>query len=271
LVRARLLWIGAVGLTACSLLVETGDLAGVADPPDAAREVGAPDVTVDGASTSSSSGSPPLDAGVDAAPRVCNATFCDDFDIPPLGAKWDSTTVSSSGSLTLGAGGLSAPNALVIDLNGFSTRRAFLERSFPTIPNALRCSVSVNLEIPPPGVGADLEFLSFTASGSGAPRVFLKVVGATPPSIGYNSVVDLPDGGRDAISEVVGTVAAGTWVRVELASNGLTLQVKVGAVERSYPVIAIGELPVRVRLGESGDSDDAHVRARFDDFECTID
>ncbi len=269
--HGRFIVVGAVALSACSLLVETGDLAGVADPPDAAREVGTPDVSVDGTAPSdgSSSGTVPPDSGLDAAPRVCGATFCDDFDTPPLGAMWDSKTVSSSGSLTLGAGGLSPPNALVLDLTGTGNRRAFLQRSFAVIPVSIRCAVSINVEIAPTNGGADFEIISFIASGPGEPTVFLKVAGSRPLTLEYHSFTGLADGGEQEIFENVGTFALGAWTRIELKSDGLTSQVSLDSARHTYPVLNGGSLPVRVRLGESGDSDDPPVRARLDDFECT--
>ena len=268
--HGRFIVVGAVALSACSLLVETGDLAGVADPPDAAREVGTPDVSVDGTAPSdgSSSGTVPPDSGLDAAPRVCGATFCDDFDTPPLGAMWDSKTVSSSGSLTLGAGGLSPPNALVLDLTGTSIRRAYLQRSFAVIPGAIRCSVSINVEIAPPSPGTDFEFLSMRASGAGQPVIYLKVAGTNPPTLEYHSEVG-GDGGTEVITPV-GTFPVGTWARVTLRSDGVSAQVTLGATTTPVPVVAGGDLPVAVRLGETGDTDDPHMRARLDDFECTV-
>jgi hypothetical protein len=87
----------AVGLTACSLLVDTSDLAGGSASSDASADatIGAP-----------GDGSPALDAGRDdsgdAAKSSCGAVhvFCDDFDQGTLGATWD-LLLMGAGPITL--------------------------------------------------------------------------------------------------------------------------------------------------------------------------
>lgn len=61
---------GALAMSACTLLVSTGDLAEGSAPGDG-----------DAAATDARGDERAADAG-----PACDATFCDDFDEPPLGA-----------------------------------------------------------------------------------------------------------------------------------------------------------------------------------------
>jgi hypothetical protein len=257
-------------LSACSLLVGTDGLVAGAGVAGSTTEGGAADAPAD--ADPGADARPPADAGADAAARVCDATFCDDFDTTPLGATWDQVTQSGGGTLSLGAGALSAPNALVVDLTGAARRIAFLGRSFATVTTSIDCAVSLFVEIPP-ATNVDAQFFGFGASGPGAPVIFLKLEGsAVAGSVGlrYYSEVGLPDGGITSYTDAVATIPVGVWKRARFASDGASATVTVDGASSSFPVIAAGVEPISVLLGETGDGDKTPVRFRLDDLACQI-
>jgi len=100
--RARgALAIGAValllGVIACSSFGEEGD-------PE--PQLPADDAGID---TTRSDTRPETDAAPDGIVRPCAHTFCDDFDAPPLGAKWTTPLVGAPGYLELAQGNVASP------------------------------------------------------------------------------------------------------------------------------------------------------------------
>jgi hypothetical protein len=270
----RRTWLAAVAwaaLSACSLLVDTDGLVDSAGVTDPTNDGGAADATgtPDGAGADAR---PPGDAGADASARVCDATFCDDFDTTSLGATWDQVTQSGGGTLSLGGGALSAPNALVVDLTGTARRIAFLGRSFATVTSSVECAVSLFVEIPP-STSVDARFLGFGASGPGEPVLYLKLegsAGAGLVGLRYYSDVGLPDGGVTSFTDNVTTIPVGVWKRVRLWSDGTTSTVTVDGASSTFPVVAAGLEPISVLLGETGDGDKTPVRFRLDDLVCQV-
>lgn len=140
-----------VALPACSLLVDTSDLAGdlASDAGEAAAETTKSDALV------LADVRMPLDAP-DGAPLPCvdRATrFCDDFD--HAGSKWEWFT--NRGEISVEGNGLSLPNALRAQITaGANGAAASLGKTFAGNPTKVRCELDVKLDAIPQTGEADV-------------------------------------------------------------------------------------------------------------------
>ena len=248
----------------CSLLVDTSGLSGSA-AEDAASDRAVPN---EGGA---------LDAGAEAtsssdAGRTCDATFCDDFDDGPLGAKWTKTTLAGGGTLELATPARSLPNALRAQFHGVSSpqdRYAMLEQDLG-LGKSVRCDFSIYVASRPnmdlddvfrirtrgPGVG---DFLLYFAVSTGG--------GSLADDIAY------PDGGCACPQKYVPftQLPVSSWAHVTVETNFSTATVTVDGtmvVSDTFGPIVPNE-PIVVGLGGRAFSS-ITSDVLFDDFSCTI-
>jgi hypothetical protein len=263
----------AVGAAAgCSLLVDTSGFSG------GATADGADDAEADGAGADAGAGTPPGDAAADApmeaAPGVCDATFCDDFDQGPLGGKWDALNVSSEATPALTSNAVSPPAAFEVDLpartSGGTERFAYLAKTLPTTARTLDCRFRLNVVVPPPGNGDVGLFAIEPLPASDNHFLEMKVV-ADGDLVVYENHKE--DGGSIEATDNFGMPAAGQWVLVRVSAdfgaNTLTLSID-GAAQSFSLRDTPGATSFRLSLGETGDGDTQHFTYRIDDFACTV-
>jgi hypothetical protein len=138
-----LTWVAA---SACSLIVDTSDLSG---GPVAPNDIDSSDGRVDG----------PVEAGPlpEAAPDTfcthMDASFCDDFDTPPLGARWSSVAGGSLLSLE-NTTFKSPPNALKVLLD--PSLQPHLTKS---LPPAKRIHVESDVRVDATSLNGDVDLV----------------------------------------------------------------------------------------------------------------
>lgn len=140
----------AAGSVACSLLVDTGDLAGSSAPP------GADAATAD--ATAADTGSTPADASDDGriaeaapdapfdagTPCVGAGWFCDDFE-GVVGAKWSSKDVSG-GTVTHVGGARNGAFAMQAQVDALAgVNYANLVVAPPAVPSRIACDLDVKV------------------------------------------------------------------------------------------------------------------------------
>ncbi|MBX3210029.1 MAG: hypothetical protein KF764_33675 [Labilithrix sp.] len=255
----------ALGLTSsCSLLLYNDDFSGAPGPVDASS----PDAPLDESRAETDAG----DAGEDAAPSCATATFCDDFDDGPLGAKW--TTVDAVfGELTLVDGGVSPPNALRIDLyarDAGIARRAHLARDF-TFPRQLHCSMHVS--VPVLASDTDVELLTFTAN-SGSLSAYTFFLKATRAELTAHEQLKETSSSSTTRKDIpLENVPRGRWIHVgvdvDFPAGKLTLDLDGRPVSGALTPQTNAPL-LEVSLGEPDDSDPSPATILYDDFWCNM-
>lgn len=261
---------------ACSLLVSTSDLSGGGGAPpanDAASNDG-PTTTND--ATGGTDAGPVADGGTGAVDaRACDATFCDDFDTPPLGAKWDLLRQVAGGSLSLGGGGLSPPNVLVLSATGTAMRVAYLEKRFPVVSKRITCGFALRpVAIPSSGGGgggvSDIEVFSLSSQAPGNPAVFLKLEPSQDPQKAWVFYYASASGDAGQIAETLGEIPMGAFSPVLISSDGSEVRVTLGSLTSTRRIVGTPGTDVTMRLGETGDNDDLRTVVEMDDLHCTV-
>jgi hypothetical protein len=268
----RILAAAAVSAAAaCSLLVDTNGLSG-ADDAGADAILAPPPPN-------------PPPASADGAPdapgaRVCDATFCDDFDDGSLGARWTSVNVDNGAMLTLDDAGLSPPFALGVHLPTRATtspsRAAQLVKRFSPFPQKLLCTAQIFVQ---GGVTSGEGYGLFIArpSPNGGPWSFEVKIHPTN-TIQSEEAYALPDGGKTLQTTKLSTIAVGAWVALAIELDWPTQAIVTVAGSSSTIPFASGPestdeggaTALDVGLGEDSDGDLPAFDALFDDFACTL-
>jgi hypothetical protein len=149
------------GASACELFVDTSGLSTRQDAPDAPL----PDAPSGDASAS--------DAGVKSFCSMHpDASFCDDFDDPPLGARWSSTTAMPHLSLDPKAF-TSPPNGLRVDLD-----MLLVPHLTKDLPAGQEIHVEADLRVDTSEAGGDVDLIDLYLSPppAGTSRYYVALV-----------------------------------------------------------------------------------------------
>lgn len=242
---------------ACSEPYRRSDDLPDAGTPEAGATVDASDAT---AETS------PLDAST-AVDAACDATFCDDFDTPPLGAGWTGKS-EVLGALSLVEGGLSQPFALraaVDEDDGGRGRSAYLYRRF-SMTTSIDCATAIRpVAIPVAAYVVQLLGGSAAVSEWGA---LLSVAGnattltTTTKTDGGVSRVDAPN---------APPLPSTAWSQVELHVDSNEARLSIDGVELSIAPFGapLGASVVDVKIGAIAYDARAHS-VNIDDVRCTV-
>jgi hypothetical protein len=240
-------------LVACSL----------STPYDAA-ESNTPDATVG----PGSDGAPPSDGSAqDASDAGCNATFCDDFDTPPLGATW-TTLEEDEGELTLDDGGaLSPPFAMKVDLPGGDShlRDAFLMKRFNVV-----ASVTCSFAVKPLVANGYFELFEFRGDAPAVDKweVTVGMRGGDKTELGSNTAIGTQE--TPGPIDVAPFLPLNAWSHLEVSTDLAQATLKL----EGAPVANI-TLPVQPRaivdvLVGAYASETSPESALFDDIRCTV-
>jgi hypothetical protein len=256
--------VSTVCAAGCSLFIDTAGLEGEL-PPDASGDVQSERASSEGGDTSA-----PLDAG-----KVCDATFCDDFDDGGLGARWTSKAVDNGGVLELGTPARSTPNALRARFTTTTTapgdRNALLERDLGA-GTRLRCDFWMFVESPPTdGTFVDIFRVRTTAPGVDEYNLFFGVNGG--PGASFREDLFLTDGGcpcprREASPP---TFPLSRWVEVTVETDFATASLAYdGHVVAAGPFALFKPSSnVFVAVGTRAYGQQPSV-VLFDDLSCTL-
>jgi hypothetical protein len=257
-----------LSVAACSALV---DFKGLAGSPQAEGGVDAGDA---GADARVADGAVGADDGGDAGPFVCPANaFCDDFDTPPLGATWSSTTLNGAASMALFDGGSQSPPyslqvALALQTPG-PQRQAELEKNLPSPGSSVKCSVSVRIDTAPPTGDATLITIRPTSQEVKKHEMYVTFGAST----GYNNEdFKFADGGGGSNNGMFPAFPAQRWFRLTFATDYATADVLVDGVKVSSMQLGPSFTPtsLQVGVGERYDSERGPSLVLFDDFECVV-
>ena len=258
----------------CSLLVDTSGLFSDATMPS--NEAAAADARPSSDADLGVDTAVAVDASAPDARFVCSdaSTFCDTFDDGPLGARWDKQTMLAGGTLSLTPSAFSAPWALELDLpartGGTTERAAVLSKTLlASSAGAVSCRFQMNVTVAPTAPGDDFAVFLIEPLPTPNDHIFEMKVSSGLLSASENFA---PDAGVD-MKNAFGVPKVGTWVLIELSLDlaAKTMTASVDGASKTFPVTDMtGTTSLRVSLAETGDSDDAHMAARFDDFECTV-
>ena len=206
------------------------------------------------------------DAGGTIASSHCDATFCDDFDEGPLGARWTRKEVFGA-DLALVPSTASAPNALRLSLpaQAGTTERVGLLAKDVSFPTHVRCSFKL-FTATTIASGRDVEVLSYRARlGDTFYGVYLKV--------GDNEIYLREEitGDSTTYSEVPASLGQSTWLDVELdAQLGKAATLKVDGEPVSIVLRPFAAEVLTIGLGEPGDGDQWAYETLFDDLACSV-
>lgn len=194
---------------ACSLLVDTGGLAGTpaSTEGDAAPSSASGDASADAIDAPAADGASPADAATDAladggAPCVGGAWFCDDFE-GTFGAKW-SNNEASGGTVLRVADAKTGAFAMQAQVEAVAGGRyANLIRTFAAVPSRLACDFDLKL--------------------------------SAVPTAGEIDVIDLKRGAGNAKHSVYLASFDGTWGIYELLEMNTSTVVDRGATTALAP------------------------------------
>jgi hypothetical protein len=251
----------------CSLVVDTSGLTSVATEDAAGDRASGTDGGADGASLDALTDALTADGGT-----VCDATFCDDFDDGPVGAKW-SRSIVNQGAIDLSTKYTSAPSALRARFFGSQStddRYAMLERDLGT-GTRVHCEFSMYVTARADKDVNDPFRIRTTAAGISDYLLYLVL-----PSTGGIALADdihYADGGC-ACPQKFATFdpfPVGAWRRITVETDFTTATLSVdGAVVVTStfgPIVPDG--PIVVGLGGRAFSS-ITSDTLFDDFSCTI-
>jgi len=251
----------------CSLLIDTSDLAGRADPDGATADAPADAPASD---TSNGDGGAVDGSTPDAS---CEASFCDDFDELPLGGRWTSKTITNGGQLSLGtASTISAPNALhafVEDGGAPAVRKAFVERDLGK-GSRVRCDFAAFVTEAPKDDFSDL-FVITTSAQNVTTYKLLYGIAAGPGT--FRDDVFYSDGGCDCPRLASGPplLPRGQWVRVSVETDFKTGRVTYDGVvvseQPTAPITPTGTITVQLGILSYGRD---RTDVLYDDVACTI-
>ncbi|MDB4937416.1 MAG: hypothetical protein JWP87_4388 [Labilithrix sp.] len=211
----------AVPLAACSLVVDTNGLSGVA-----LGDGSLADAASDGGPSGDSPSLPP-----DGAPNTTEAgattclesagEFCDAFDDSTPGSRW-SNKETKRGTIAFSAGGLSPPNAFVATITaGAVPAYANLVKTFPSPRTSMRCDIDLKLTDVPTAGELDVLDLVAVVPGTDDHHVYFAA---------YEGIWKLAEfygggGGAPSVDRTqnLGTpLPKDTWFHVTLAFAGAT-------------------------------------------------
>ncbi len=203
------------------------------------------------------------------APARCDATFCDDFDEAPLGAKWLEFSGVDSGYLSLGTLAASPPNALRISFPDAGGGSAQLRTILP-IGSRIRCDFALRADVLPlAGQGGDIFVVDYAGTGT----------------VLTNQVrLELDRGGlciREDVTFVDGgcgcpnfrtppvAIASGYFVPIGLEVDFTSVRLYLnGALATSHAITTTKPESLAVRLGIEYARQT--LLAHVDDFRCTV-
>jgi hypothetical protein len=215
------------------------------------------------------------DAGVDAdATSGCDATFCDDFDDGPLGARWVKQE-ADGGELALSPGHVSPPHALRATLRAADAGARRTALLSARLGNARRIDCSfmfLGESLPPSGAGRDMDVIRIAVEHPAYVRYSVQLSIAEASSRLREDVhrtdrleCDCPLGRIDIAERPAG------WTPVHLSADFRAVKVwfgtkLVGQEDLSGPPDG-GD--VTVYLGATT-NDPGGGSVLFDDFSCTV-
>lgn len=226
---------------------------------DAMTDTSSIDATVEAATVDA-------DAG---APRPCDATFCDDFDFGPLGARWAQiNAAATAGTLDLVDAGRSAPFALRATAFGgaLTFRDVDLAKQFGSVKTA-SCTFAVK-PVERPGRPAVFFYRGLTTSSD---NWYASITLAdTETTLGL--AIFFKDGGVP--SEAIATAPPapiGEWTELRIATTQTKLTLSVNGVPAA-------DLPMKLATSTSGFSAHLGIQAiettqevvLFDDVRCDV-
>jgi len=106
---------------------------------------GAADAAADGATGSTDASSTDVDSP-NGGPCDGGATFCDDFEMDPLGARWSRVATASSGQVALQSPGHSGGRALRASTTGAQGAEASLIQTFAGPARSIVCTTWMKVE-----------------------------------------------------------------------------------------------------------------------------
>jgi len=214
---------------------------------------------------------------------TCNATFCDDFDESPIGARWDSTNIDPDGGLfrpviELVDGGLSPPYAMRIAIPGATTattyRIALLERRLGE-GRVVTCAFDLFIESPTLNAPQHIDILTLAAAGPDVTlgQVHFAIEG-DPPFVTVREDLWYGDGGEETPKldtvKVLQLPSPG-WNRIEFQTDFYRFSLRYGptAIATDSRLRGFDPTNIRVAFGMASYRAAASA-ARFDNFECTV-
>lgn len=222
-VRAALGAIAAAATTAllaCSLVVDTSDLANGRDQGDAQGRGDDVRVVVDGAAVDAPVEARPGDAAVVFTCTPGPTHFCDDFDKGTQGASWTSTE-RERGNVTYGPVGLSPPNALhAAIIPGADNGSAYLIKTLPGNPTDVHCELDLDIEEVPAEGETDLVDIITKGTAGDSYHVYLARFGESWKIAEYQYAED--GGIIDRVDSLGVPLPRGTWFHVVLETKGRT-------------------------------------------------
>ncbi len=253
---------------ACSLVVDTSDLAGDAEQADGAREASG---VVDGPSAADAH---VLDGGADGADgaRPCTDSptrFCDDFDHP--GSKWSEYT--NRGVLSVAGNGLSLPNALSARVvAGGTDGAASLGKDFDGNPTHVRCELDAKLDAIPSTGEVDLIDLGVAIPGAETHHFYFASFDGVW-SVG--EFRDASDAGAriDRAQAIGGPLPISVWMHVvfDLSPSALTITANGRAMTLADLTVPLGASRRRMNVGITFASSNVQAAgATIDNVDCTL-
>lgn len=200
------------------------------------------------------------DAPTEAGP--CGASFCDDFDTPPFGAKWTGK-VETGGTVV---GDSKAMLASMSSTTGETLRQAFLYKRFD-MPKAMSCTFAVH----PVDLSGATEVFSFSVSAPGY-KSFSLWLALRTASTELGVAAEREDGGTVYDTRGVPLVGAGKWTTITMATDFTKLALSEdGTVvkdEAFFPAV----VPTRVDMqaGITFQYSTLSSSIRVDDVRCTV-
>jgi hypothetical protein len=265
-----------LSVAACSVIADFKGLAGSAQPDAAAGDAGADARTADGATSAdgaaSGEGGTTVSEG-GSVPCPPNAAFCDDFDTPPLGAKWDSITLDGKADIALFDGGSLSPPyslevALAMQMPGPS-RHAELEKNLTNPGHGVKCAVSVRIESAPPSGDATLMTIRPTSGEVTENEVYITYNAQNGLT---NEDFKFADGGGDSNNGMFVPFPMSQWFRLTFATDYATMDVLVDGVKVGSMQLGPRFQPtsLQVALGERYDTERGPSFVLFDDYACVV-
>jgi hypothetical protein len=248
----------------CSLFVDASGLAG--DPlVDASTIDAAGDrpTTESGLDTSA-----PADAG-----KICDATFCDDFEDGPLGARWTSVEITNGGIAELTMPDDAGSKAFRARFSGGSAsgdRSAVLERDLGK-GSHLRCDFSMFVAARPNEIFVDALRIRTTVPGVDPYHLLFGVNAGAGGT--FREDFFYTEGGCDCPLHDGNppTFPDSQWVRVTFETNFMTASIAYdgqvvsagkffGFTPATNVFVALGSIAYKPETSDM----------RFDDFSCTM-
>jgi hypothetical protein len=204
---------------------------------------------------------------IDATP-ACDASFCDDFDTPPLGSTWNAKGgVPSDGTLELVDAGRSPPFALRAKTHAgdFAYRRVVLARSF-NAATRVSCSFGVK-PIERPGRPA-VFFFRGVEDGTMDEWLAWIALSSTETTLGIARFH--ADGGITDAIETAPIAPVGAWTDLAIALEATKVRLVVGGAPAVELPVEFPIAPsVAVHLGIQAVEATEQV-ILFDDLRCDV-